>query len=64
MWRIDGAVALAKALEHSYAERRRKYAIANRLESNGKTIDETAPIEAFYYYPEVDAMPADEDEEE
>jgi hypothetical protein len=64
IWKIKNAGAIAKAEEKSFMERRRTYAIG-RLKSNGQTITDAAPLEAFAYNPKVPAMPrrGDEDDE-
>lgn len=56
VWRLDNAGAISAAAELDYATRRRAYAIG-RMESNGQRIDETAPLEAFFYHSTVPAMP-------
>lgn len=50
-------VELSRSLEQTYAVTRRMYCIDHRMTSNGRTITEEAPIEAFLYKPLVAAMP-------
>jgi hypothetical protein len=64
MWRVDNADTIAKESEMEYAVGCREWAIKNHMTSNGKTIDESTPIEAFLYRPKVSAMPSDDDDDD
>lgn len=64
IWRIEQADAISNKAEDEYKAARRQYAIERRMVSNGQTIDESAPLDAFGYHPMIPAMPAFDDEEE
>ncbi len=57
IWRITNTGRIAEAAEPDYAASLRDQAILAKLRSNGQTIDESAPLEAFLYRPTVPAMP-------
>jgi hypothetical protein len=64
IWQFTNAARISEETEHDYAASKRAHAIRSKMTSNGQTIDETAPLEAFTYYPTRSAMPkmADEDD--
>ena len=64
IWLFEDAEEIANEEEMAYAIRRRRYAIDFRMTDNGQTIIEDAPLEAFMYFPKVDAMPRLDDEDE
>ncbi len=64
IWRFNGAEEISAAEEMAYAISKRRHAIDFKCTSNGQTITEDAPVEAFLYYPEVDAMPKQDDEDD
>lgn len=73
IWRVENAEKISSEAEHDYAVSKRRHAIDFHCTSNGQTITEEAPLEAFFYYPEVPCMPPlkedddeyyDEDDEE
>ncbi len=63
LWKIENANIISNEEQMSYAIRKREYAITHKMRSNNQTIDESAPVEAFFYTPMVSAMPKNEDEE-
>lgn len=56
IWRFENAKEIAAKDESAYAEIRRRYAINFHMTSNSQTITEEAPLEAFFYDPDVPAM--------
>ena len=60
VWRFENAEEMAAEAEPAYAESRRRHAIDFHCTSNGQTITEESPIEAFLYHPTVPAMPGQE----
>lgn len=65
IWRIENASQISRSAELEFKTSRRQHAIANKMTSNGQTIDETAPLDAFGYRPTIPAMPqlTDNDDE-
>ena len=64
IWLFENAEEMTAEAEHEYAVKSRRYAIDNGMHWNGQPITEDAPLEAFFYVPEVPAMPdQDEDDE-
>lgn len=63
VWRFENAEDMVTEAERKYAEQRRRYAIDHKLHSNGQQITEDATTEAFFYVPEVSAMPEQDDDE-
>ena len=57
VWRIEDAAKISAEAEHDYAVAQRRHAIDFHCTSNGQTITEEAPLEAFLYHPTVPAMP-------
>lgn len=64
VWRIENAEEMAAEAEHAYAVSKRRHAIDFHCTSNGQTITEDAPLEAFLYHPEVSAMPKQKDDDD
>lgn len=62
IWLFENAEEMAAEAEHDYAVSRRRHAIDFNMTSNGQTITEETPLEAFFYHSEVPAMPPQEDD--
>ena len=57
IWLVEDAEKISAEAEHDYAVSKRRHAIDFGCTTNGQTITEEAPLEAFFYYPTVPAMP-------
>lgn len=64
IWLFENAEEISAEAEPAYAKSRRAHAISSRMTSNGQTITEEAPLEAFMYCSSVPAMPEQDDEDE
>lgn len=64
IWLFENAEKMSAEAEHAYAVSKRRHAIDFHCTSNGQTITEEAPLEAFFYCSDVPAMPPQEDDED